>query len=106
MRFRVLTLVLCVAALPAVAADSTVTRAQAEKAALVRVPTGVVKSAELETEHGKQVWSFDIATPASKDIHEIQVDATSGQVVRMEIETPADQARERAADKHEAKTEH
>src|SRR4249919_260379 len=89
---------LCAIALPALASQAQVTRAQAEKTALSSVPNGVVKSAELEKEHGLMVWSFDIATPQSKDIHEIQVDATSGKVVRTEIETPAAQAKEREAD--------
>jgi hypothetical protein len=106
MRLRPWLLILCVVAFPGVAANTTVSRAQAEKTALARVPTGVVKSAELEKEHGLMVWSFDIATPSSKDIHEIQVDATSGKVVRTEVETPSDQAKERQADKHEAKSKH
>ena len=54
-----------------------------------------------EREHGTLVWSFDIAVPGSKDIHEVQVDAKNGMIVASEIETPDAQARERAADKRE-----
>lgn len=76
-------------------------RPAAERIALAKVPSGVVQSAELERENGTLVWSFDIATPGSKDIHEVQVDANSGAVVASEIETPEAQARERAADRRE-----
>ncbi|UHQ20203.1 PepSY domain-containing protein [Lysobacter sp. KIS68-7] len=105
MRLQHLLPTLALACLPlaAIASAQTITRAQAQETALARVPHGVVRSAELETEHGQRVWSFDIATPASKDIHEIQVDAKTGKVVRTEIETPEAQTREREADKHEAK---
>jgi hypothetical protein len=79
-------------------------RAAAEKIALTRVPGGMIKEGELETEHGKLVWSFDIAQKASPDIIEVQVDAMTGEVVAMEIETPDDQAKEAADDEsHEKK---
>ena len=48
----------------------------------------------MEKEHGKLIWSFDISTPSSKDIEEVQVDAMTGEVVRREVETPEQQARE------------
>ena len=69
-------------------------RAEAEKIALAKVPGGQVKEAELEKEHGVLVWSFDIATPGSPNITEVLVNATTGEIVRTEIETPADQAKE------------
>jgi len=47
-----------------------------------------VQSSELEEEKGKLVWSFDIATPGTKDITEVLVDALTGQVVSTEKETP------------------
>lgn len=83
------------------ASQAKLTRPAAESIALAKVPHGVVKSAELEQEHGALVWSFDIATPGSKDIHEVQVDAKSGAIVATEIETPHAQAQERAADRRE-----
>lgn len=96
---------LSVAAAPSgqasLASQAKVSRADAQRTALGRVPAGIVKSVELEREHGALVWSFDIAVPGSKDIHEIQVDARSGAIVSTEIETPKDQAKERAADRRE-----
>jgi hypothetical protein len=74
-------------------------RAAAEKLALARVPGGEVTEAELETEHGRLVWSFDIAQKTSPDITEVQVDANTGEVVAVETETPDDQAREDDEDK-------
>jgi uncharacterized membrane protein YkoI len=58
------------------------------------VPGGTIKEGELEKEHGKLIWSFDIATPGTQDITEVHVDAVTGQVVNLEKETPADQQKE------------
>jgi len=82
----------------AVRSHAQLARETAEKIALTKVPGGVIKSAELEKEHGKLVWSFDIATQSSPNITEVQVDAKTGDIVSVEIETPADQKRESAAD--------
>ena len=87
----------------ALAAEAKITRAAAEKIALAKVPSGAVKSAELENERGALVWSFDIAGPSSPNIHEILVNAKTGKIVYTEIETPKAQADEGAAEKAEAK---
>ena len=73
------------------------TRAQAEKVAVAKAP-GKVESAELEKEHGKLVWSFDIRT-GPKDITEILVNANDGSIVAVEHETPAKEAAEKAKEK-------
>jgi len=93
-------------ALPALAPNAfagdqkpKIERAAAEKTALARVPGGHVKEAELETEHGKLVWSFDIQQPTSTNIIEVQVDAMTGEVVGMETETADDEAKEASRDK-------
>ena len=82
-------------------AKARITRSAAEKIALAKVPSGTVKSAELENERGALVWSFDIATPKSADIHEVLVNARNGKIVHTEIESPKAQAKENAADKAE-----
>ena len=82
-------------------AQAKITKAQAEKTALARVPHGTIKSGELEKEHGKLVWSFDISTPHTRNITEVQVDAKTGKIVIVEVETPKDQAKEEGADKKE-----
>jgi uncharacterized membrane protein YkoI len=80
-------------------AEAKVKQAAAEKTALAKVPNGKIKASELEREHGKLVWSFDISMPHSKNITEVQVDAKTGKIVAVEIETPKDQAKEEAVDK-------
>jgi hypothetical protein len=44
------------------------------------------------------IWSFDIATPGSKNITEVAVNAVTGKIVAVDIETPEDQAKEKAED--------
>ena len=82
--------------------EAKVTRADAEKTALAKVPNGSIKDGEIEREHGKLIWSFDIAKPQSKNITEVQVDAKTGEIANVHVETPKDQAKEAAADKKAA----
>ena len=84
-------------------AQAKITQEEAANTALTKVPNGKIKSAELEKEHGNLIWSFDIATPKSKNITEVQVDAKTGKVVSTQIETAKDQANEAAAEKKERK---
>lgn len=79
--------------------EAKVSKDAAQKTALDAVPGGVVASSELEREHGKLVWSFDIKRAGSKDITEIQVGAVSGVIVSKEIENAQAQAKEAAADR-------
>ncbi len=62
---------------------------------MTRVPDGTIKEGELEKEHGKLIWSFDMATPATKNITEVAVDAINGEIVSVETETPEQQAKEK-----------
>ena len=56
------------------------------------------ESAELENEHGQQIWSIDLRPHGSNDILEVQIDALSGEIIATDTETPAQQAAERAED--------
>ena len=76
-----------------------ITKAEAEQIALAKVSRGIVKSAEIEKEKGRIVWSFDIAQPGTHDITEILVDAKTGEIISARTESPRDQAIEAAADK-------
>ena len=78
--------------------SAKVSKEAAQAAALAKVPGGTVKDGELEKEKGKWIWSFDIALPGSADIKEVAVDATTGAVLDVVTETPADQAKEAAED--------
>lgn len=83
-------------------AKAKISQAQAQQTALAEAPAGsTVKECELEEEHGKLVWSFDLATPGTEDITEILVDALSGKINAIEKETPAQQESERRAKKQE-----
>jgi uncharacterized membrane protein YkoI len=71
-----------------------ITQAQAESAALAKVPGGKVKSARLARENGQLIWSIDIVTPLTKKVAAVQVDARSGKVLSKLAQTPADRAEE------------
>jgi hypothetical protein len=79
-------------------AEAKISKADAQATALAQVPNGVVKDSELEKEDGKLIWSFDIATPGSKDITEVAVDAITGKVLSAEKETPEQQTKEKEED--------
>ena len=83
--------------------EAKVSRPDAEKIALAKVPGGSIKEGELEQEHGKTVWSFDIAVPGVSDITEVQIDAASGEVVSIEKENAEKQAAEKRQDEREKK---
>jgi Peptidase propeptide and YPEB domain len=76
-------------------AQAKVSRADAEKTALAKVPGGTIKEGELEKEKGKLIWSFDISSPGTSDIKEVQVNAISGEVVSVETESGAAEAKEK-----------
>lgn len=77
------------------AGQAKITRTEAERIALQKAPGGTVKEGELEREHGKIVWSFDIAVPGQRNITEVQVDAITGDVVSVEQESPEKEANEK-----------
>ena len=82
-------------------AQAKITKAEAMKIALDKVPDGTIKEAEIEKEKGKVIWSFDIATPGTKDITEVNVDAMTGAVVDVSKESAADQEKEKKEDKED-----
>jgi len=85
------------------AAEAKVSKDDAEKTALAKVPNGTIKEAEIEKEHGKLIWSFDVTTPGTKDITEVNVDANTGAVVSVEKESAENEAREAAGEKDKDK---
>jgi hypothetical protein len=80
-------------------AQAKVSEADARTTALAKVPGGTVSSSELEKEHGKLIWSFDIAQTGSKDVTEVQVDAKTGKVVSTKVESAAKERKEAMAEK-------
>ncbi len=59
---------------------------------------GTIKSAELEKEHGRMIYSFDIRTK-NGGTTEVNIDARTGKVIAVSKETAADEAKEKAQDK-------
>jgi len=66
----------------------------ARRTALAKAP-GKVKSAELEEEGGKLVYSFDIKKRGKPGVDEVQVDAVSGKIVSVRHESAKDEAKEK-----------
>src|SRR6476659_2387856 len=77
----------------ATSAKPKITMAQARVTALKKAP-GKVTSEELENEHGKLIYSFDIATSKTA-ITEVNVDALNGRIVAVQHENAAKEAAEK-----------
>lgn len=78
--------------------QAKVGKAAATGTALARVPGAQVRSAEIEREHGRLIWSFDLAQAGKTGITEIQVSATTGKIVSQQHESGAHEAAESAAE--------
>jgi Peptidase propeptide and YPEB domain len=63
-------------------AQAKIGAAQAQETALRAVP-GVVKESDLETEHGRLVYSFEIKRPGERGITEVNVSARDGSIVNV-----------------------
>lgn len=83
---------------PGLKAQTKVTSDSAMRTALAKVPGGTIREAELEHEHGKLVYSFDIRDPKKPGVAEVLVDAKSGKLVSVKHESAAAEAKERAAE--------
>lgn len=83
---------------PGLLARARVTPDSARRLAVAQVANGVIDEEEIEEEHGKLVYSFDITVRGRRGVEEVQIDALSGAMVSHEHETPRQAARERAAD--------
>jgi uncharacterized membrane protein YkoI len=80
-------------------AEAKVSQSDAQATAMAQAPNGIIKESELEKEHGNLIWSFDISTPDSTDITEVNVDAMTGKVVSTGKEKPDDEAKEATEEK-------
>jgi hypothetical protein len=82
--------------------EAKITMEQAQKIALAK-ETGKIQSKEIEREKGRLIYSFDIKT--ADGIHEVNIDAMTGEVVEDTVESAAAEAKEKAADKKPKKSE-
>ncbi len=69
---------------------------QAQKAALAKYPGKVVGKIELENEEGK--WQYAVNIRSGKKLREVMVDANTGKIANVEVTTPKDEAKEKAAE--------
>jgi uncharacterized membrane protein YkoI len=80
-----------------VTADAAIATAQA------KLPKAKLKSAEIEEENGKLIYSFDFETAGKTGIDEVNIDAITGkQVGTVEHESPASEKKEAAEDSAKA----
>jgi hypothetical protein len=79
--------------------QARITPDAARATALAKVPGAIVQSQELEHEHGKLIYSFDLKVPGKTGIDEVNVDAITGKVLLVQHETPKQEAKEKDADK-------
>lgn len=109
-RIAVLALTLTLGAAPALLAktesqaqlqkEAKISMTQAREIALKRVPGGKIESEELEREHGKLIYSFDIKT-SEPGVTEVNVDAKNGKVLSSKQETPAKETAEKKQEEKE-----
>jgi len=82
-------------------AQAKISESAARAIAMKKAPNGTIKEGELEMENGKLQWSFDIATPGSKDITEVNINAITGEVISVAKESPSQQAKEKEDEEKE-----
>ena len=71
-------------------ARAKVSESQARALALARVPGGRVVDAEIEEEDGRLIYSFDLAVDGREGVTEVEIDATTGDVIGVEHEDEDD----------------
>jgi Peptidase propeptide and YPEB domain len=79
--------------------QARVTKRQAKKIALARVRHGAIKCVQLQKESGVLIWSVDVAQPPQKNLSDVWVDATTGKITAVEVETPITEKKEVAEQK-------
>jgi uncharacterized membrane protein YkoI len=79
--------------------EAKISLAAATATAQAAVPNGKIASHEIEREKGKLIYSFDIKIAGKSGIDEVNVDAMTGTVIEKVHESPADEAKEKAADR-------
>ncbi len=82
----------------ALAAEAKVAEADARATALKEVPGATVTTFELEKENGKLIYSYDLKVAGEEGIEEVQIDGVTGAIVSHVHESPADEAKEAAAE--------
>ena len=79
--------------------QARVTRHQAKRIALAKVKHGTIKRVDLEMANGVLIWSVDVTRPGEKDLRDVWVDATTGKIIAVNVETPTFEKKEVAENK-------
>lgn len=91
---------------PALAKSAKISLDSARAIATKRVANATIASQELEREHGRLIYSFDMKVPGKSGIEEVNVNALNGRVVAVSHEGPVAERKEAAAEKKETSTSH
>jgi len=83
---------------PGLLARARVAPNVAEATAQARFPNATTVSAEIEEEDRKLIYSFDFKTTGKSGIDEVNMDSSTGAVLRVEHESQRAEAKEKAAD--------
>ncbi len=68
--------------------ETSITMNKALEIALSTVP-GTAKSVEFDLEKGKTIWEVEVVD-ANKKVHELEIDATSGKVLKQKLDDDND----------------
>ena len=79
--------------------QACVTKHQAKRIALAKVGHGTIKTAELKIANGVLVWSVDVTQRGEKDLTDVWIDATTGKIIAVNVETPTFEKQEVAENK-------
>ena len=91
---------------PALAKSAKISLDSARAIATKRIPNATIESQELEREHGRLIYSFDMKVPGKSGIDEVNVNALNGRIVDVSHEGPAAEKKEAAAEKKETSKSH
>jgi len=72
-------------------AHAAISRDTAEAIALKQVPGAQIAGGALDRLNGRLVWAFDLSEPGSRNFIEVTIDADTGRVLSVRLETPAEQ---------------
>ena len=83
--------------------EAKISEETARATALKEVPNGTVKSSELEREHGKLIYSYDITVPGKSGVEEVNVNAIDGSIVARKHESAKTERKEATKEAKEKK---
>lgn len=88
------------------AKEAKISLDSARSIATHRVANATIASQELEREHGRLIYSFDMQVAGKPGVEEVNVNALNGKIVGVSHEGPAAEKKEAAAEKKEASKKH